>query len=88
MEVDSTRNSNHPHGGSCGITPTECEYMTGEMGHTCTAACCHIHLSARLRDFEQHLQRLSVTLPVRNFLWYRDAVIATFATILEGKSHA
>jgi len=67
------------------MTPTESEYMTGTPDHICTSQCAHIHLSAQLREFEQHLQRLSGTLSVRDFLWYRDSIAATFANILGGK---
>ncbi len=77
--MENSKNSNHHPGGSCGITPKESEYMTGMEDHVCTGQCAHIHWSARPRDFEQHVQQLSTTLPVRDFLWYRDSVAAIFA---------
>lgn len=82
--MDSTKNSNPSYKGSCGITPAESEYMTGTPDHICTSQCAHIHLSARIQDFEQHLQQLATTLHVQDFLWYRDSIAATFTTIWKG----
>lgn len=81
-----SNNCNHSYTWSCGITPTESDFMTGTKDHMCTGECAHIHLSARLREFEQHLQQLSKTLPVQDFLWYRDSIAATFTTIWKGNT--
>lgn len=85
--MKSTSSSNHLHGGSCGITPTATEYMTGTQEHVCTDQCAHIHLSAQLREFEHHVQQLSMTLSVKGFIWYHDAIAAIFATIWKGNTN-
>ena len=86
--MDSTRNSNNSYGESCGITPPMAEWMTGTKNHACTGQCAPIHLSARLREFEQHLQQLSMTLPMQDFLWYRNSIATIFTTIWEDNTHA
>lgn len=88
----ASKNSNHSLGVSDSHTKswtvTESEHLTGTANHACTGQCAHIHLSARIKDFEEHLQQLAITLPVRDFLWYRDSLAATFSTILGGTSNA
>lgn len=94
--MGNSKSSSHSHSTTHGFSRsrtagqavTESGFMTGTADHVCTGQCAHIHLSARLREFEQHVQQLSMTLSVKNFLWYRDSIAATFTAILEGNTHA
>ena len=94
--MDNSKSSDHchsvthgfSHSHTAGRAVTESEYMTGTADHTCTGPCARIHLGARLREFEQHLHQISTTLPVQDFLWYRDSITATFTTIWKGTNHA
>lgn len=96
MATQDTNNSDRPHGVTHGFSRshnegwsvTASDYMTGAPDHTCTGQCAHIHLSAQLRQLEQRVQQLSLTLPVKDFLWFRDSIAAIFTTIWEGKTHA
>lgn len=92
MDLESSSHTSVTHGVSHshtkGWSVSETDYMTGTYDHVCTAACCHIHLSARVQEFEKHLQQLAMALPVRDMIWYRDAIAATFTAILGGTSNA
>ena len=81
-----THGSSRSH--SQGWAVPESDFMTGAADHTCTDQCARLHLSARLRKFEQHVQQLSMTVSVKNFLWYRNSIAAIFTTILEGNTRA
>ena len=51
--------------------------------HTCTAKCARQHLAIEVYKFKLNLEELAKTVPARDFVWYRRAIIDAFDRVLD-----